>query len=152
MKIIEKNLIHLDLAGTDKKEFLNSLCECLHREGVVDSAEEFFQAIWEREESFSTGIGRNIAIPHGKSSVVKELKILVGLIPAGIEYESLDSEPVNLIFMFAVPPEESDRYRVLLGKISAFTREDANRLELLASKTKEEILTIMSRILNEDKS
>ena len=60
---IEKNLIFLNIKSRGKRELLELLCEKLDQAGVVSSASEFMQAIWEREESFSTGIGRNVAIP-----------------------------------------------------------------------------------------
>lgn len=146
---INEKLIFMNIESSGKRELLEQLCARLELAGVVASASEFFKAIWEREESFSTGIGRNIAIPHGKSSSVKETKLLLAIIPAGVEYDALDGEPVKILFMFAVPLEKDKEYSSLLGKVSTFVREESNRNLLLDAKTESEILETIREVINE---
>ncbi len=146
---IEEKLIFLNIKSSGKRELLEALCEKLEDAGEVSSASEFFQAIWEREESFSTGIGRNVAIPHGKSKSVKETKLLLAIIPDGVEYDALDGEPVKILFMFAVPLGKDKEYSLLLPKVTTFVREESNRKMLLDAKTEKEILEQIREVINE---
>lgn len=146
---IEEKLIYLNIESSGKRELLELLCANLADAGVTNSASEFFKAIWEREESFSTGIGRNVAIPHGKSGSVKETKILLAIIPDGVEYDALDGEPVKLLFMFAVPLGKDKEYSALLAKVTTFVREESNRNMLLDAETEEEILKQIREVINE---
>ena len=146
---IEEKLIFLNIKSSGKRELLEALCEKLEDAGEVSSASEFLQAIWEREESFSTGIGRNVAIPHGKSKSVKETKLLLAIIPDGVEYDALDGEPVKILFMFAVPLGKDKEYSLLLPKVTTFVREESNRKMLLDAKTEKEILEPIREVINE---
>lgn len=146
---IEEKLIFLNIESRGKRELLSDLCEKLNTIDVVDSASEFFKAIWEREESFSTGIGRNVAIPHGKCSCVKETKLLLAIIPDGVEYDALDGEPVKILFMFAVPLGKDKEYSALLPKVTTFVRDESNRNMLLDAKTENEILKKIREVIYE---
>ncbi len=146
---IDENLIYLNIKSSGKRELLDLLCKKLELAGIVSSASEFFQALWEREESFSTGIGRNVAIPHGKSGSVKETKLLLATIPDGVEYDALDGEPVKILFMFAVPLEKDKEYMALLAKVTTFVRDESNRNKLLDAKSEKEILEQIREVINE---
>lgn len=146
---LDEKLILLNIKSEDKKILLQELSEKFHEYGTVASASVFFDSIWEREESFSTGIGRNVAIPHSKSPTVKEVKLLIAIIPEGIEYDALDGEPVKIIFMFAVPLGEEKVYMSLLAKISTFVRVESNRDQLLGSQTKNAIIELIRDVINE---
>ncbi len=146
---IEEKLIFLNIKSREKRELLEHLCEKLAKAGQVDSASEFFQAIWEREESFSTGIGRSVAIPHGKCSCVKETKLLLAIIPEGVEYDALDGELVKILFMFAVPLGKDKEYMALLSKVTTFVRDESNRKLLLDAKSEQELLEQIREVINE---
>lgn len=146
---IDKNLIYRNLSYSSKRELLEELCGNLENAGIVSSAAEFFQAIWQREENFSTGIGRNVAIPHGKSEGIKETKLILALLPDGIEYDSLDGLPVKIVFMFAVPRGRDKEYMALLAKVTKFVRDESNRNKLLDAIDEEEILDQIREVINE---
>lgn|SRR5690554_1675111 len=144
---LDEKLIFLNLESKDKKSLLQELSEKFEQSGAVASASSFFASIWEREESFSTGIGRNVAIPHSTNATVKEMKLLIALVPEGVDYDSLDGEDVKIIFMFAVPVGEEKTYMSLLAKISTFVREEPNREKLLGSKTKNAIIELIRDVI-----
>ncbi len=145
----DKKLIYRNLNCSDKRELIEQLCDKLEIAGVVASSSEFFQAIWQREENFSTGIGRNVAIPHGKSATVKETKLILALLPQGIEYDSLDGQPVKIVFMFAVPTGRNQEYMTLLAKVTKFVRDESNRHKLLDAKNDQELLDQIREVINE---
>ena len=146
---INKKLIFLNIESRGKRELLEYLCDKLEQAGTVASASEFFQAIWEREETFSTGIGRNVAIPHGKCACVKETKILVAILPKGVDYEALDGEPVNILFMFAVPLGRDKEYMSLLSKVTTFVRAESNRKKLLDAGNEQELFQQIREVIND---
>ncbi len=145
----DEKLIYRNIKSNDKSELLKSFCQKLEGAGVVTSTTEFFQAIWEREENFSTGIGRNVAIPHGKSASVKETKLLLAIIPEGVEYDSLDGQLVKILFMFAVPLGKDKEYMGLLAKVTSFVREEKNRNKLLEASSEQELLKLIREVINE---
>lgn len=88
-----------------------------------------------------------MAIPHSANSTVKEMKLMIALVPEGVDYDSLDGEDVKIIFMFAVPLGEEKTYMSLLAKISTFVREEPNREKLLGSKTKNAIIELIRDVI-----
>ncbi|HBS44020.1 MAG TPA: PTS mannose transporter subunit IIABC, partial [Paenibacillus sp.] len=82
---------------------INEMIGALDRAGAVSSAGDFKEAILAREEESSTGIGLNIAIPHGKSDAVLKPSIVFGIKQNGVDWKSLDGSEAKLIFMIAVP-------------------------------------------------
>lgn len=101
MKITElltKDTVILDLQSTGKPEVIEELIEKLYEAGKITDKEAFKKDILARESQGSTGIGEGIAIPHAKSSAVKVPALVFGRSTSGVEYESLDGQPVHLFF------------------------------------------------------
>lgn len=144
----DEQLVFTDLKAKDKKSLLKELAGEFVKCGYIDSLDDdYYKNLMERENSFSTGIGKNVAIPHGKSDSVKELKVIVAIIPEGVEFDTLDDEPVKIIFMFATKPTHTVEYMKLLSRITMFLREDENRDKLLAQKNKQELLELVREIV-----
>jgi PTS system fructose-specific IIA component len=98
--------------------------------------------IIEREREGSTGFGRGIAVPHGKSETVNELSLSIGRSKKGIEYHSLDGRKVNLVFMVADYPDYSPEYLKLVSTLVSWLREDNFRKELLNADGKTEFIEL----------
>lgn len=96
----------------------------------------------------STGIGKNVALPHAKTDAVDELIMTVGISRDGIEYGGIDEEDVNIFFMFLCPMDKTQAYLKTLARISRLIREDKFREKLIRAKTPKEIVEI---ILTEEK-
>ncbi|HCX73096.1 MAG TPA: PTS mannose transporter subunit IIAB [Candidatus Cloacimonas sp.] len=143
MELFSANLIKINYPAIDKKSCIDEMVEFLYEQGVINSTEQFLQAVWQRENIMSTGIGHQIAIPHAHSSVVKEFKAAVYLLDNHIDFDSIDGEPVKLVMMLAVPEKFETTYMKTLSKISNFLRTEDKRIALLAAQSKEEILEIL---------
>lgn len=117
-EMFSKERATFDLKATSKNEVIDELIDLLYNDGKITDREEFKKAVLKREEEFSTGIGMGIAIPHGKSEVVKEASIVFGKSNKGIDYESMDDKPAYLFFLIAVPNESSDLHLRALSEIS----------------------------------
>lgn len=149
MGIFSPDLIKLNYYGLDKKSCLQDIVDFAAEKGIITSSDDFFKLIYEREKIMSTGIGRNVAIPHARSEFVKELKVCLFILGNGIDYNSLDGEPVKLIFLIAVPENMKEMYMKLLSQLSNFCRETENRTKLINSLNAVEAYNHLKGIENE---
>jgi fructose-specific phosphotransferase system IIA component len=145
-KLTNKNLVNLNLKGNTKKEVLKEMIKLFEKENRITSAEEFYQTILAREEEGTTGLGRGIAIPHGKSEAVKELTLAVGRTNQGIDYNSLDAKPVYLIFMVADYKGYSPGYLKMVSKLVSKLRVDEYRESLMNAESKAEVIEIIQQL------
>jgi fructose-specific phosphotransferase system IIA component len=146
MELFKEDLIKINYFALDKKSCLSEMVEYLAEKGVINSYEDFFRAIMERENIMSTGIGKGIAIPHARHKVVNEFRILVYMLDNELDFEAIDEQPVKLIFMIAVPEEKKEDYMKVLSSLSNFLRVENNRKKLLNSTDKNELLKILKEI------
>lgn len=149
MSIFVKELLQFHQTFDNKIEALQSISNLFYKFGYVEQPNQFLEVVLAREEVFSTGIGKNIAIPHGRQASIKELKAAVVLLDKELEFESIDDEPVRIIFMIAVPDDQNSTYMKLLSTISGYLRDDLYRNHLLQCDNEEEMLVLLRSIENE---
>ena len=126
--------ISLSLRGGSKDDILAELVSLLRTD--ERSAGTLLRILQRRENLGSTGMGRGIAIPHGRSLVVSRLRLAFGRKPDGIEFQAIDGKPVFSFFLIVAPPLEiSNQYLPVLGKIAQFAKEPdvPNRLGSISS-------------------
>lgn len=116
--LFSEERVKFRLKAHNKEEVIDELINILYDDGKINDKEEFKKAVLKREKEFSTGIGMGIAIPHGKSSTVKEASIVFGKSENGIEYGSMDGKPAYLFFLIAVPENSNDIHLKALSQIS----------------------------------
>ncbi|HKT60590.1 MAG TPA: PTS sugar transporter subunit IIA [Gemmatimonadales bacterium] len=126
--------ISLALRAATKDEVLGELVSLLR---LDDAANDTLLRMLQRRETLgSTGVGRGIAIPHCRSTVVSRLRLAYGHQAAGLEYQAIDGQPVHDFFLIVAPPlEVSNQYLPVLGKIAQLAKEPdvPERLAQLAS-------------------
>lgn len=113
-KVIHQELMVVGTKAKSKAEIIEQLGLLLQEKGYVTSAEEYIKDVYLREEEGETGIGQGVAIPHGKSSAVKETTVAIAVLDQEIEWETLDGKGVKLIIMFAVKDSDANTTHVLL--------------------------------------
>ena len=145
---IKVEAIELDLKSKNKNSVIKELYENIKKLGLVKDEEGALKDLFAREEMGSTGIGKNVALPHAKTDAVDELIMTVGISREGIEYGGIDEENVNIFFMFLCTMDKTQEYLKTLARISRLIREDKFREKLIKSKTPNEIVEI---ILTEEK-
>ncbi|MCK4245289.1 MAG: PTS sugar transporter subunit IIA, partial [Candidatus Omnitrophica bacterium] len=123
-----------DLKSTDKEGVIKELVVLLEEGGEVTDKEEIVKIILEREELGSTGIGQGIAVPHAKADQVKQIIIAFGLSRKGVSFESLDEEPVYLIFLVLAPIEATGMHLKALAKIARLLKDKVFRNSLKSCK------------------
>ncbi|WP_226002275.1 PTS fructose transporter subunit IIABC [Paenibacillus sp. BJ-4] len=145
--IVTMDLINLDLEGITQDAVIDEMIGALERTGAVSSANDFKQAILDREKESSTGIGMNIAIPHGKSEAVLKPSVVFGIKRSGVDWKSLDGSEAKLIFMIAVPRNSKENAHLkVLQMLSRKLMDDHFREALLAVTTKEEAYQLLDQV------
>jgi mannitol/fructose-specific phosphotransferase system IIA component (Ntr-type) len=134
--------ISLSLRGGLKDEILAEMVALLRTD--ERSAGTLLRILQRRESLGSTGVGRGIAIPHGRSLVVSRLRLAFGHKPGGIEYQAIDNRPVFSLFLIVAPPLEiSNQYLPVLGKIAQFVKEPDVPDRLAALSSPEDFLRLL---------
>ncbi|MFP4687524.1 MAG: PTS sugar transporter subunit IIA [bacterium] len=142
-ELLSEDLIEADLKATNREEVFERLVSDLADAGKVENPAEALQAIKEREDILSTGIGNGVAIPHAKTPAVDNLVAAFGRVKEGIDFQSLDGKPVHLIFLLISPQKEAGLHVRALARISRMLKNIRFRNLLQDAETSEEILNII---------
>lgn len=141
--ISEKNIV-MDLHAKSRDEAIQQLALILQRNRSVSDADDFYHDVLYRESLTTTGIGNNIAIPHGKSTSVIQSTMLFAKNSEALEWNSLDGSKVNIIFLMAVSPgTQGDEHLKMLAKLSGKLMDDDFVEAIKAAQTSENILKIL---------
>lgn len=131
---LQEALFIPELKGRTKSEALGEMVDRLSAEGHIREGAILKQMLLQREQLGSTGIGRGVAVPHGRSLAIGKLTVVFGRSAAGIDYEAMDGKPVYLVFLTVAPPQErSNLYLPVLGKIVETVKSARVRKQLLAA-------------------
>jgi nitrogen PTS system EIIA component len=141
-EFFNEDAIQLELRGESKDDILKELIGLL---GLDDKNQAtLFKMLKRRENLGSTGIGRQIAIPHCRSLVVNRLRVAFGRKRAGIDFKAIDEKPVKFFFLIVAPPlEVSNQYLPVLGKIAQFSKEPDIPDRLLEISEPAQFLTLL---------
>lgn len=143
--LIDVNLIDLSLNARSKDGVFHELALLLHRNDRISDYSHFIEDVYEREYMGTTGFGFGIAIPHAKSPYVKIPSVCFGKSEQGISYDSIDGNPVYLVFMIAMPETDSKQHLTTLAWISRNLMHESFRKKLMEAKTPEEVINIILR-------
>ncbi|MFA5085518.1 MAG: PTS sugar transporter subunit IIA [Candidatus Omnitrophota bacterium] len=143
MDFLNKKAISVDIKATDKESVIRELTDLLANAIGIKNREELVTAILAREALGSTGIGQGIGIPHAKSQLVKELVAAFGLSREGVNFDSLDGEPVHIFFLLIAPEESAGPHLKALARISRMLKDKYFRELLRKAKSENEILQII---------
>ena len=138
--LINKDAIDLDVHISTKKELIRKAVELMAKNGNIKDLEEYENLVIKREEEGSTGIGEGIAIPHGKGDVISKPGLAAMVIPNGADFDALDGNKVNLLFLIAAPNTKDNIHLDVLSRLSTLLMDANFRDKLLNAKSKEEFL------------
>ena len=141
-KNIPKDAICIFPEGTTKREALEMMMEAIERTGAVTDHEAFRRALFERESIRSTGF-KGIAIPHVRIDEITQPTVGVGVSKTGIDFESLDSEPVNIVVLFAMPSGSDKEYLGFLAQVMMSLRTGGFTQKLVACESPQEVLQVL---------
>ena len=137
--LLNKDSILLGGAPTSKSEAIDMLIDLQVKGGNIADREAYKKGILAREAMSSTAVGEGIAIPHAKSEAVKAPSLAAMTVPGGVDYEAMDDEPSNLLFMIAAP-NNGDVHLEVLSRLMTLLMDEDFRAKLLAADSKESFL------------
>ncbi len=144
-QVLKKENIIAGLSAQTKSEALEKLVQLLYEGGYLEDRDAFLADVLHREEISTTGIGNGIAIPHGKSSAVKETTVAVGRLTSSLEWESVDDKPVELIVLLAVNDADKTGVHVkLLSEMARKLASEQNCKKLLEAEDAQGIIDVFS--------
>lgn len=146
--LLKKESIELNASPKTKAQAIDRLVELQSKSGNISDLEVYKKAILLREEQGSTAVGEGIAIPHAKSETVKAPSLAAITVPSGVDYEALDGEPSNLLFMIAAP-NDGDVHLEVLSRLMTLLMDEDFRKKLLNAKDEEEFLSIIDSMETE---
>jgi len=141
-EILKLDEIIIDFKGTNKEEIINEMIDMFNGDERVTDVETIRTVVLEREKIMSTGVGSGFAIPHGKTNMVTEMVAGFGLLKNPIDFEALDGEPVNLIFMLIGQEDSVGQHIKMLSRISRIMTQESVRNNLANASSAEEIFQI----------
>lgn len=144
--MLTKELMVLDSKAKTKIEVIESLANLALQNNKVNSAEAFVRAVLAREAEYSTGVGFQIAIPHGKDESILEPVLLYARVQ-DIDWQSMDDQPVKAVFMIGVPAQSEGQIHLqILAKLSRSLMKDEFREALFKAQSKEEVLSLFQSL------
>lgn len=146
MRIIDLLDIHsiaLDAKPATKREALDQAISLMEKSGKLRDKEAYRRQVYRREEESTTGIGEGLAIPHGKSGGVAAPGLAAMVVRQGVDFDSLDGEPVHLMFLIAAPDTEDNVHLDVLSRLSVLLMDQAFTERLMKAETPEQFLRII---------
>ncbi|MCM1245221.1 MAG: fructose-specific PTS transporter subunit EIIC [Roseburia sp.] len=135
--------IRLNGQASDKKDALDKMVELMAASGKLDDVETYRKGVYAREEESTTGIGEGIAIPHCKSDAVNRPGLAAMVVPDGVEFDALDGQPVNLLFLIAAPNTEDNVHLDVLSKLSVLLMDETFTAGLKSAGSVDEFLKVI---------
>ncbi len=141
--LLDKRSIDLNASPKDKKEALDMAVELMAKSGKLSDKEAYRKQVYAREEESTTGVGEGIAIPHGKCAAVNKPGLAAMVIRNGVDFEALDGEPVNILFLIAAPNTEDNIHLDVLSKLSVLLMDEGFVGKLKTARDADEFLRII---------
>lgn len=142
-KLFDIKYMDLNLNKSEKFETIKHLANLID-ERLID-VDKYVEDVKTRESISTTGIGDGVAIPHAKSPWVKEPTVVVGKSLSGIEWESLDDELVNLVFLIAVPESEGNEHLKILQILAISIMDDEFKEQIINANDKKVIEELLNQ-------
>ncbi len=145
-EVLSKSCIQVGLEAKDKQDLLEKITDLAMNSGKITNRAAVLKSIMEREKIMSTGIGKNICLPHAKTEYIEAPVAAMATLKAPIDFHSLDGEPVNICFLLLGKENNIGMHLRLLSKISRFLNNDEFREKILNSKTPDEIINLFESV------
>ena len=141
--ILKKDSIIADLVGTNKEEVLREITDFLQSQGLIKNKESLLNTLIEREKLGSTGIGENVAIPHGKSDELSKIITVFARSLKGVDFEEHDQKPVHFVCMVIAPSNSTGQHLKTLARISRIFKNQNLRDGILKLKNADQIYSLL---------
>jgi len=144
-EVLNESLIKIPLSNFEKQGIIEELIDVMDHAHKIQERAKVLQAVLEREQMMSTGIGNGVAIPHGKSQGVEELIVALGISSQEVSFDSLDGKPVRIVFLLVGPEKASSTHIKMLSRISRLLNQSAFRQKLINAQSAADVMTIITQ-------
>ena len=138
--LLRRESVELNGSVSNKQETIEKMVELMVKGGNIRDVEKYKNGVFQREEEGTTGIGEGIAIPHAKTDAVGAPGLAAMIVRDGVDYDSLDGEPVRMIFLIAAPNTEDNIHLTVLSRLSMLLMDDDFRANLMKAESVDEFL------------
>lgn len=143
--LLSPRMIHFFTAPASKQQVLTKLCDLVEQAPQVKDPQQLRESIFRREGLMSTGLGRGLAVPHIRLDSVTDVVVAAAICTAPVaDYESLDDEPVRLVFMIAAATAQHDMHIKLLAQLASRLKNFRLREKLMCARTTEDVLLALA--------
>ena len=142
-EILKKESVIADITGKNKLDVIKEMTERLKQNDTIKNDKALYATLMEREKLGSTGIGENVAIPHGKSDELTQIIIAFARSLSGIDFESLDQKPVHFVCMVIAPAHSTGQHLKALARISRLFKNQTLREGILKAEDSNAIYSIL---------
>ncbi len=150
LEVLDVDLIDLEMDVNNKDEAIRALAGMLDKKGNIKDLNGFIDAVYERESIGETGMGNAIAIPHGLTNYVSKASVAIGKTKVPIEWESLDDQPVRLVFLLAMPNDNLQNTHLrMLAQLAAVLAYKEHIDSLMDCKNKQEFFDLFKSYFDE---
>ncbi len=143
-ELLSEQYAVVGLPPGDKAAVVSSLIDVLDGHPLVNDLEVLRQAVLDREAVMSTGVGNGLALPHAKTPAVEGTVAVLATTREPVEFDSIDEEPVSILFLLAGTPESKSTHVRILSRISRLMNRSNFRESLLRAETGNEMLALLS--------
>jgi fructose-specific phosphotransferase system IIA component len=148
-QILTKDRIKIPLENTKKTKIIEEMVTMIDRSVALENKDQILKAVLDRERVMSTGVGEEVAIPHGKSDGVSDIIAALGVTSKPVDFNSLDNKPVRLIWLLIGPQDKTGPHLKALSRISRLMHKKDFRQRLLETANPEDVIAAIS--LEEEK-
>ena len=142
---LKPDAIRISVSASDKKAVIETLVDLLVNSHKLSHRQDILNSVLEREELMSTGVGKGVAIPHGKTDVVQKVLASLVVLHPGVEFGSPDEVPVRVAILLVASSKETGPHIRALAHISRVLQDEHVREQLISGKSAKEILEILER-------
>ena len=141
--LLDRRSIDINGSAASKEEALNKVIDLMCKSGKISDRKAYADKVFAREKEGTTGTGEGIAIPHGKCDAVKSPGLAAMVVRGGVDFDSLDGDPVTLIFLIAAPNTKDNVHLDVLSKLSVMLMDDTFAEKLRNAKSADDFLKII---------
>ena len=143
--ILSPDSMIMELKAKNKEDAIKEMADLEVATDIVNDEDAFIKSIWARENESTTGIGGGIAMPHARNKSINKARVLFAKSKEGIDYNSLDGQPVHLFFMITAPDGADNTHLQALAKLSGLLIDPDLVEALKNTKTPEEVIDLFEK-------
>ena len=143
--IMNEEFVNLSLESDTKERVIEEMANVVLRRKNVQDRGRFLQAILDRENLESTGIGRGIAIPHARTDAIDEMVVVFGRSKMGVDFSSLDGKPAQIFFLIVAPEKDKSAYINVLARLSRLLRKEEFRRNLEQAQSPDKVIELIAK-------